>query len=71
MLIFSIALAVSIQGFQSAFKIALLLCRRQLIRQREIKTGKVKKPMYIHTLRPLENVFLYIESLWSGNQEDH
>lgn len=56
MLIFSMALAVFIQGFQSAFKIALLLCGRQLIRQREIKTRKVKEPMYIHTLRPLENL---------------
>lgn len=36
-------------------KIALLLCERQLVRQREIKTRKVKKPMYIQTPKPLEN----------------
>lgn len=60
MLIFSKALAVFIQGFQSAFKIALLLCERQLIRQREIKTRKVEKPMYIQTPRPLEESLNFI-----------
>lgn len=50
MLIFSMALAVFIQGFQSAFKIARLLCERQLIRQREIKTRKSEEAhVYSHT----------------------
>lgn len=63
LLIFSIAFTVFIQGFQSAFKIALLLYRRQLIKQREIKTGKVKKPIDVHPLRPLENLYIFIH-LW-------
>ena len=54
------ALAVFIQGFQSAFKIALLLCERQLVRQREIKTRKVKKPMCIQTPKPLEKSLNFI-----------